>query len=138
MIYSPADIIVREIGGGVWFFMSAALTFAFVGYVIRQRWRYWFYPCSPETLVAIALSMFCAGSAMRALLTWMQFLYLANGWNPRAWIDTWPWFGGSVILNIAGAIYAIWLLSPKRWRVLTTGVSLALAVLVPVMLFWAL
>lgn len=107
-IYSPWDISVRELGGGAWFFMSLWLSVAFVSFVIRERDR-----TNPIVLaVATGLATFAWGSAIRAFLTWMQFRALGNGWDAAYWIQTWPWFGTSVILNISGAAACIYFLAP--------------------------
>jgi hypothetical protein len=138
MIYTPSDIVVREIGGGAWFFMSFALGVAFIGYVVRQRWIFSQREFTPVTKTAVALALFSFGSAMRAFLTWMQFLYLDNGWDARYWIDTWPWFGASIILNIIGAEFCVWVLTPAKWRVCTTFFTAAVSILVPLFIYWYL
>lgn len=132
MIYSPQDILVRELGGGVWFVVSGALALAFIGYVIGQRQKFGSYKWAPTCKVAIALAVFCAGSSARGLLTWLQFFYIESGYDPSPWIATWPWFGTSVVLNIVGGLACIWLLSPERWRWPVTALTFALSIALPV------
>lgn len=117
--YTINDMVLREIGGGIWFWLSAALAVAFFAYVIR---KVMYERDRPDTVVIAAffLGLFCTGSAIRAFLSWMQFMYILNGWPYRVWIETWPWFGGSVICNAVGAAGGLWLLTPKEWRTLIT------------------
>jgi hypothetical protein len=131
-MYSAWDIAVREVGGGIWFFMSLFMSLAFAIYAFREYNR---AGLNPVTLVAVSFEIFCFGSAMRGFLTWMQFMAAGNGSDPSRWIETWPWLGLSVLLNILGAAWCIWLISPHRWRVCTTIVSVAVAIGVPVTIF---
>lgn len=137
MIYSDWDITVRELGGGIWFWTSLWLVFAFMGYVIREV-------CFERKVdrqilfAAGALSVYFAGSTIRGLLTWMQFFYVGNHWNVTGIVATWPWFGASVLLNITGAAMCIWLLSSWRWRVYFTIAAVSWAILVPALVWWRL
>src|SRR5215207_369701 len=102
LMYSQWDILVRELGGGVWFWTSMWLLIAFLTYIFRQlkvEKRVDF------TLVwaATALAIYFTGSTVRGFLTWMQFFYAGNLWDTAPWVATWPWFGMSVLLNITGA-----------------------------------
>lgn len=134
-MYNEWDIAVREIGGGIWFWTSFWLTIAFVAYVIRKS----FVERNGDRVIvgaAAALTLFFAGSSLRGFITWMQFFYAGNGWDTAAWVKTWPWYGLSVLMNIAGAAACIWLLSSWRWRVIFTTCAIGGAVAVPVALRW--
>ncbi len=129
--YTVNDMVLREIGGGVWFWFSISLSVAFFAYVVRKiLWEH--DRPNPVIVAALFLGFFCLGSAIRAFLAWMQFAYMLNGWPYREWIETWPWFGGSVILNAIGACVCLWLLTPVRWRNWITAGVTAVAVIVPV------
>jgi hypothetical protein len=135
VMYSPWDIMVRELGGGIWFWTSLWLVFAFVAYIAREsinRGR----PDSQVVLAAAALTIYFLGSMIRGFITWMQFFYAGNGWSPNPWVATWPWYGLSVLLNITGAAMCIWLLSSWRWRLCFTIFAVIGAVLVPSLLRW--
>jgi hypothetical protein len=143
IMYNDWDIMVREIGGGAWFFVSLWLTIGFIIYVVRRNSFLrngnsidsdWAHAIGIAVKTAVALAFFSAGSAIRAFMSWMQFHYAANGWDTEPWIATWPWFGLSVILNIAGGAAAIWLLTPRRWRSWFAGFAVATAVTVPIAL----
>jgi hypothetical protein len=129
-MYSSWDIMVRELGGGIWFFTSFWLVVAFGTYIARET----IYTRRDRTLMfaASALVIYFVGSMIRGLLTWMQFFYAGNGWPVERWVATWPWFGLSVTLNIIGAELCIFLLSNWRWRITLSVVAVATSVLIPV------
>jgi hypothetical protein len=130
LMYSQWDLLVRELGGGVWFWTSLWLVIAFIAYILRQLT---FNKRVDHTLVwaAIALTIYFAGSTIRGFLTWMQFFYAGNFWDTNIWVATWPWFGLSVLLNIGGAALCIWMLSTWRWRLMFTLCAVLGALLVP-------
>jgi hypothetical protein len=130
-MYSRDDIIVRAIGGGIWFWMSLFLAGSFFLYIARKRGE------TPTVVLQIAFfhGIFCLGSAMRAALTWGQFLSALEKLDPAPWLQTWPWFGSSVILNIIGAGGAIFLLTPYRWRWEITLGAVTVAIGVPAVLY---
>src|SRR5215204_3809402 len=130
LMYSQWDILVRELGGGIWFSTSLWLVFAFVMYIYRQ--------INSErridpTLIgaALALTIYFCGSTIRGFLTWMQFFHAGNFWDTNIWVATWPWFGLSVLLNITGAALCIWMLSSWRWRFIFTMCAVAGSLLLP-------
>jgi hypothetical protein len=151
--YTEWDMIVREIGGGIWFWMTTSLAIAFLAFIFRELF---FEPrrgpvLSPEEIVlvrrkayraslwtAFMLLIVATGSAMRGFLIWMQFMYELNGWNSRPWIETWPWYGSSVIMNIFGAAGAIWLLSPDRWRLFFSTLAVFWSITIPVAAYFLL
>jgi hypothetical protein len=129
-MYSSWDIMVRELGGGVWFFTSFWLVIAFSAYIIRETAR---DNRRDGTLVmaATALIVYFIGSMIRGLLTWMQFFFAGNGWDPSHWIATWPWFGLSVLFNIVGAEACIYLLSSWKWRACLSVLACVTSILIP-------
>lgn len=134
-MYSAWDITVREVGGGIWFWTSAFLCIAFLFYIIRAVLNY----SRPDRIIlaaAFAMLIYFIGSSIRGFLTWMQFFYSGQGWDNRYWIETWPWFGLSVVLNITGAALCVWLLTDAKWRALFTVAMVAVAVAVPFLLWW--
>jgi hypothetical protein len=130
-MYSSWDIFVRELGGGIWFFTSFWLVIAFSAYIVRETAR---DNRRDGALIAAAtaLVVYFIGSMIRGLLTWMQFFFAGNGWDPKDWIATWPWFGLSVLFNIVGAEACIYLLSSWRWRLCLSILAGITSILVPV------
>jgi hypothetical protein len=133
-MYNEWDIFIRELGGGIWFWTSLWLTIGLMIYIYSRRNSLDDNRVRIAVSVATALVAFTAGSAIRALLTWMQFYYAGNHWDTSPWIQTWPWFGTSVLLNISGGAIAIWLLTPERWRAWLTALAVTTAVTVPLAL----
>lgn len=131
LMYTQWEIAVREIGGGIWFWTSLWLSVAFLAYIIRQtskdRNRDW-----NLIYAAASLLIYFLGSMIRGFITWMQFFYVANGWDASYWIQLWPWYGLSVTLNIIGAAVCIWLLSSWRWRAIFTTCAVIGALVMPV------
>jgi len=147
MTYNADDIFMRELGGGVWFMTSFWLTVACIAYVVRvtKRGR----RRDDEIIIgALGLVSYFAGSSLRGFITWMQFFYAGNmldcagnidcvkRWDPTPWIQTWPLYGSSVLLNIAGAAVCIWALSSVRWRAIFTVCAVVGAVVLPSFVRW--
>jgi hypothetical protein len=134
MPYSDWDILVREIGGGIWFWTSLWLDVAFIGYMLREFAREGRLADRVAVIVAFWLVVYFTGSMIRGFLTWGQFMALGNGREGDAtvWVATWPWFGTSVIFNITGAMGCIWMLSSWRWRVIFSVCALMVSIGVPI------
>jgi hypothetical protein len=135
-MYTHWDIVVREIGGGVWFFTNLTLALVLFAWGFQQC-------CLKKSgeplsliLIAFSISEVLLGSAIRGFLTWQQFRVAGNGEDPSFWVATWPFLGLSVILNITGAAACVWLILPPAWRTLVTFYAMALAVLIPVGVFF--
>jgi hypothetical protein len=131
--YSEWDIVVREIGSGIWFWTSLWLTFTFAAYIIKHTFE---NRKVDRTLflAACALTLYFMGSTFRGLLNWMQFYYMGNGWQPTAWVTASPGYIISVALNIVGGAACIWLLSNWRWRAIFTVAAVTGAVVAPIAL----
>jgi hypothetical protein len=137
VMYSSWDILVRELGGGIWFWTSLWLVVAFLAYIGRSLLS----ERHPDRILLYAagsLVLYFTGSTIRGLITWMQFYYAGNQWDTGIWIATWPWFGLSVLCNITGAALCIWFLSSWRWRLIFTVCAVAGALMVPVTVRWLL
>jgi hypothetical protein len=118
---SPLEKAILEIGAGAWFITAASLVLVFGVYAAQcftwdADWRR-----SPTFSAAIALSIFGAGSAMRAGLAWFRFIH--GDYSGFDFIlSWWPWFEVSILANALGAAIAIYALSPS-WRLcLSLGV----------------
>jgi hypothetical protein len=134
IMYNEWDIFIRELGGGIWFWTSLWLTIGLTGYIYSRRNALDDDRIRIAVAVATALVGYTTGSAIRGFLTWMQFYYAGNHWDTSPWIQTWPWFGTSVLLNITGGAIAIWLLTPERWRAWLTALAVTTAITVPLTL----
>jgi hypothetical protein len=118
---SPLEKAILEIGAGAWFITAVSLVLVFGVYAAQcftwdPDWRR-----SPTFSAAIALSIFGAGSAMRAGLAWFRFVH--GDYSGFDFIlSWWPWFEVSILANALGAAIAIYALSPS-WRLcLSLGV----------------
>jgi hypothetical protein len=118
---SPLEKAILEIGAGAWFITAVSLVLVFGVYAAQcftwdPDWRR-----SPTFSAAIALSIFGAGSAMRAGLAWFRFIH--GDYSGFDFIlSWWPWFEVSILANALGAAIAIYALSPS-WRLcLSLGV----------------
>ena len=84
-MYTAWDLMVRELGGGIWFWTSLWLVFAFVAYLTREsisRGK----PDKQVVFAAAALVIYFSGSMIRGFLTWSSFFMLAMaGMLRRGW-----------------------------------------------------
>lgn len=140
--YDPFDVLLRELGGGIWFWVSGALALAFAAFILREvnEKRRTGQPWTRKDYVAvgsaIGLGIFALGSCLRGYLNWMQFHYLRKGQDATLWIDLWPWFGSSIACSIIGGLIAIWFLTTWRYRTLFVVMTFLLAIGVPVAFYF--
>jgi uncharacterized membrane protein len=141
MMYEHFDLVVRELGGGAWFWISGALGIAFTTYIVRfvQGVRRGRKPTREDKVAfgsACGLLVFSLGSTGRGFLNWMQFHYARQGFDPSVWVDLWPWFGTTILLNIVGGLIAVWFLTTWRYRTLFVVLTFLLAIGVPVAFYF--
>jgi hypothetical protein len=131
MEYSYQETVAREIGGGIWFTTSLVLTVVFTLYVMRNSKR------DPVTAVAFFLAVLCVGSTMRGFLLWARAMAELNGWGgERFWHLTWPIFASSVLLTAIASLACIWLLTPRPWQNHVTIITGAIAISLPLVIFY--
>ena len=128
-----------EIGSGIWFLLATCLAISFARYAASRARDGGHSGHDPADIVAAgALTLFCGGSAMRAGLSWGQYMAINNDWDTHLWTSTWPWFIVSVVVSVIGAAWCIWVFAPSQWRALMTAGTIVASVGVPVVLFFTL
>lgn len=133
--FNPSDLMVLEIGSGIWFLLSFTLIILLLRHAVGECRRLRRGCFDPSVRLAAALALFSAGSALRGFLFWEEFNHIHRGGGSHLWATTWPWFITSVYLNILGAAWCIWELSPDRYRVWLLPIILIAVVALPAWIY---
>lgn len=131
---NAAEFVIGEIGSGVWFIVASGLSLTFIAYALNKTFLQLDRPRSVIS-AALAFAIFCAGSAIRGFMTWMQYYYERLDYDVTQWLTLWPWLALSIALKIFGACWAIYIVSPWSWRRASIMLYLLVAVAVPATLY---
>jgi hypothetical protein len=127
-------LVVREIGNGIWFMLSAVLAVGFASYIIRTLRSRKEWENGPwAVFAASALLVWFIGSGLRAGNMWVSWLVTSRGEVPPPWVSSTT---GYVIATALGVIGATWCIAIfHRWKVWLTSAVLAIGVPVGVHLW---
>lgn len=128
------DLVVREMMNGTWFILSLALMIVFVSRVVQHRSAHgpgWYWQQNSQA--AIALSVFFAGSVVRAAWIWALLSCQAGYLTDCSVVRSSGWAGVlASALAVTGCLCCIRVFTPVRlnpWLWISIGI---VAVIVPV------
>ncbi len=113
--FSAFDLVLREIGNGIWSGLSFLLMIAFARYAWRNRQSY----RDPTVEGAIGLFLYFLGSTVSAFLGWGAAAAARRlTWPPEPWANSWPLYAPSLLLSAIGAAWCLAVFIPTKHRTL--------------------
>lgn len=124
-------IVVREICNGIMAISSLILIGVFVNYIV-EKCRvipYCYNDLGVQAAAAIVVLMI--GHAIRAISSWLEFLWARFQWPEGPWTNTLAVFIAATAFTLAGKILVAYAFSPDRWKWLLAGFIAATAIGIP-------
>lgn len=136
--YSDFNLLIRELGNGVWAVLCFSLVIALAYWGGRRfSWRmYRSGHSDPAICASFALSLYFFGSGLRALTQWGTIMSAALGWDNTHWTDLWPLFVLALTCAVVGGIWCVWAVAPRRWRLKAASIVSLLAFTIPLLAYW--